>query len=112
MYSRTQVRSASASCGVNSGVTARDLAIDRNEYTAPPSKRRTGPHSRWLVVLVCVDFDDYCLGADGRGVTAIERLDRAERDPQRVPGGEQVPSGLIQADPHRLGLPCRQRDAG
>src|SRR6185312_14033783 len=100
MYSRTQVRSASASCGVNSGVTA----MDRNEYTAPPSGERTGPHPpeappsgaadhpNCSVVLVCVDFDDHCLGADRRDVTAIERLRRDELRVQAVAGSQQVPA--------------------
>src|SRR5690349_16787679 len=109
MYSRTQVRSASASCGVNSGVTA----MSRNEYTAPPSMKRTGPHPTvCLVVLVCVDLDDHCLAADRLDLTAIERLCRDELRVQDVTDRQQVPAGAVQRDPHDAGLAGRQRDAG
>lgn len=43
MYSRTQVSSASASWRVNSGVTARDLAVATvSIYEAPPSTGEDG----------------------------------------------------------------------
>src|ERR1700756_5753036 len=96
MYSRTQVRSAWASSGVNSGVTG----MGGNEYTAPPSEKRTGPYrTTWLVVRVCVGLDDDCLAADGLDLTAIERLRRGELDLQHMTRGQEVPSGTVQRDP-------------